>query len=143
MMKQSQLKAKFIISRASGGQADEHPIHIELTDELSGCRVVSLWMRLDEFAKAITASYGEAIMDYYPDAPIGQKLETKTVIVPFTMANGRNEAAPTKALKPFEIDGWSARRSDMTNHHCYVPDKGQRVVFHRHVLAERTDKVNG
>jgi hypothetical protein len=126
------LKGKIIISRASGGQADDKPIHISIEDDLSGCRVLDIYMALDEFAKSITASYGAADIQHFPMSPIGKKVENKSEIVPFNWTLRTSKEEEDAALAPFEVDGWKARRSDLTNHHCRT-NKGQRVVFFRYV----------
>jgi hypothetical protein len=133
------LKATLQISRASGGRYDEKPMHITVTDELSGCRVCELYMRLDEFTKALMSSEGKASMEYYTNAPIGMKAENKTEVVPceFTVYGDENIDA---ALKPFEVDGWKARRSDLSNHH-YSVKGGQKVTFFRHVEVETEETV--
>ena len=52
----------------------------------------------------------------------------------------------TKALKPYEVDGWSARVEDLHNHHNYVArdkknPKGpyQKVAFFRQVKREEQE----
>jgi hypothetical protein len=130
-----ELEATLLITCSHGGD-DDKLMHLVVTDEISGCRVCELYMRLDEFAKALMSSQGKATMEYFPKAPIGMKAENKTELVPFDMyKSGRSEKAITEALRPFEIDGWVARRSDMTNGHYQVKG-GQRVVFFRHVNPE-------
>jgi hypothetical protein len=139
-LKMKKLAATIIIARTAGGD-DDKPMRIEINDEISGCRVLTLAMRLDEFAKALTSSQGAAEMEWYDNAPIGMKAENKTEIVPFDMYKGReSERKITEALKGWEVDGWKARRSDMINGHCTVKikegERSQRVVFFRHVDPE-------
>ena len=131
------LAGSVIISRCSGSAVDDTPIHITVDDEISRCRVLEIYMSLEEFAKAITGSYGDAKIEHFPKSPIGMKAENKTEIVPFDSYQDK-EKDINAALKPFEVDGWKARRSDMTNGHCRVKN-GQRVVFFRHV-DPKTDK---
>lgn len=130
------------ISRASGGPADAEPIHITIDDEISGCRVLDLYMRLDEFAKAVTSSQGKASIRHFRSAPVGMKAENKTEIVPYKHAYGKDHSEDeAKALGPFEVDGWRARRSDLSNHHHYVSEGKQRVTFFRHVNPDTGEPV--
>lgn len=78
-------------------------------------------------------------MMFYGNSRIGMEAQSKTEDVPFDWTT-RGEAAINKALKPFEVDGWKARRSDMTNHH-YTTDMGQQVVFFRHVNPETKEPI--
>ena len=130
------------ISRASGGIRDDMPVHITISDESSGCRVLEIYMSLEEYAKATFSSQGQCVIEHYPNGCfIGMKSENKTEIVPFDMfKDGRAEGAIDAALKPFEIDGWKARRSDMTNGHDRVKG-GQKVVFFRYVNPETGEPI--
>lgn len=131
------LSGKITISKTMG--RDESPVFIQIDDEISGCRFVQINMTLENFAEAMFGrGWIPCSLEVNLDAPIGMKAEHKEEIVPFNCwSSGKNqEDAISKALSPFEIDGWSARRSDMTNGHCRAGDKGQRVVFFRHVDPE-------
>lgn len=139
-MKRESLSGTVQISRASGGTIDHTPIHIEIQDEISHCRVLDIYMSFEEFAKALTSSIGKADIRHFPDSPIGMRAESKTEIVPFESGYPAAESDITKALKPFEVDGWKARRSDMTNHHHRVSG-GQKVVFFRHVNPKTGEPV--
>ena len=127
------LKATLMITRTHG-RDDDKPMHVIVTDEISGCRVLELNMEMAEFCKALTSSNGEAEMEYYDSAAIGMKAETKTEVIPFDCFE-RNESEIDNVLRQWEVDGWKARRSDMTNHHRRAKD-GQSVVFFRHVNPE-------
>lgn len=123
----------------SQGSRNAIPMHITITDKISGCRVCEVWMALDEFTKALTSSQGAAQMEWFSDAPIGMKAENKEEFVPFTNDNTYGEGSEeriAKALAPFEVDGWTARHGDMGNHHRGSDATGYRVVFFRHVDPE-------
>lgn len=126
------LAAHVIISRSYGN--DDKPMHLMVTDDISGCCVVELYMRLDEFAKALTSSHGSAEMHWYSKSPIGMKAEHKTENVPFEGSAHGNPTAVAAALEPFEINGWKARSSDMGNGHRRTLT-GYSVTFFRHVDA--------
>lgn len=131
------LPGKIIISRASGGQIDATPIHIEIEDGPSRTRVLDIYMALDEFCKALFSSYGQCTIRHFPEAPIGKIAENKEEIVPYKWASGRdNLPAQNKALAPFEIDGWVGYRNDLTNPHRSAGQDKQRVTFHRYVEAK-------
>lgn len=133
------LDGRISISRTSGGsqEFEDCPVRIEVTDNLSHCRIVEIRMSLEAFANAVFSHYESCTVEYYDVATIGMRAENKTDLVPFDMFTGRdNEAAQSKALKSFEVDGWKARRSDLQNGHCAVQEgtkRFQRVVFFRHV----------
>ena len=130
------------ISRASGGQADKQPMHITITDEISGCRVCEMFLALDEFTKGLTSSQGIGTLEIFPHAPWGMKPEHKTVFIPYTGPTyGKgSEAKIAEALAPFEINGWKARKGDMGNHHRGGPE-GYNVVFFRHVDPKTGEPV--
>ena len=130
------LSGKITICKTLG--RDDKPINIDINDEISGCRLVNIRMSLEDFADALTGrGWVPVEMEVNLDGPIGMKAENKTEIVPFNCfsKDSESEKAISKALKPFEVDGWRARREDMTNGH-WRTDQGQRVVFFRHVDPE-------
>lgn len=132
------LPGNVLMSKASSSEGQR--MHITIEDKISGCRVLEIYMSLEEFAKALTASYGEATIEHFPNSPVGKKHEHKTEVVPIPKKDEfhlRNKPERVKELlKPFEVDGWRGNTSDMTNHHCFVPNKGQSVGFHRYVDIE-------
>jgi len=136
------LKGSLSIGRTSGGSAisEKHPVRIEVTDELSHCRVIEIRLSISDFADALFGrGYTPCHVELNTSNVIGMKAENKTELVPFDMYHGRSPELIAKVLKPFEVDGWRAREGDMLNGHCSVQDKGkryQRVVFFRHVPAD-------
>jgi hypothetical protein len=127
------LQGRITISKVSG--RDDNQVYLDIEDVSSGCRVVHVDMTLENFAEALFGrGWNPCNLEVFPEAPIGMKAENKTEIAPFDCyASGRkDDAKVTAALKPFEVDGWRARREDMRNGHCRTP-QGQRVTFFRHV----------
>jgi len=125
-------KGKITISRVYGGGHDPR-IHIMITEDNSGIEFFDGIIPLDAFGALVTgASYQPIEFEFRPDK-VGWKAENKTELVPKVDVCAKNKKELiAEALKPFEVDGWSARESDMENMHCRVGDK-QRVVFSRHV----------
>jgi hypothetical protein len=142
LMKSKTLACTVQIARAMGGKADKMPMHITITDVISGCRVCEIYMPLGEFALAITSSQGKGEMEFWPKAPIGMKAQSKEEIVPFKpVTHKRNEQEVKAALSPFEIDGWRASESDLFNHYRVAGAGKQRVTFFRHVDPETDEPV--
>jgi hypothetical protein len=125
------LKGTMRVSHLQGFNEDTTPIHIEINDAASGCRVLDVYLAYDEFSKALTSSQGEATIEIRNLTNIGKKLESHECLVPFQFSND-SEKDIDAALKPFEVDGWKAWRSDMTNHHN-GGNGMQRVRFFRYV----------
>src|SRR5438046_3032372 len=116
------LPCSIIMARFSGGEKfGGTGVHLTVEDEISGCRVLDVYMSLEEFGKAVTASVADGVMEFYPDGPIGMKHEHKEIVVPFDWSHNRgNIRAEDEALAPFETDGWLGRRDDLHNHHRSV-----------------------
>lgn len=130
------LKGTIHIARIYGGD-ESAPICIEIVESNSGAEAISVRLDLAEFAEAITGKGRcSCVIDYFNDSGvIGMKAEHKTEIVPVPPFGERSDGWEDKALAPFEVDGWSARRADITNSHRKVKG-GQAVVFFRHVRED-------
>lgn len=126
-------QAKVIMSRFSG---TSDGIHLTIEDDKSGCRIIELTFTFEEFAKAVTASYGDAEFEYYPNCPVGLTSEYKMEIVPFSQTWPEDRKAAAVALKPFEVDGWKGDISDLFNHHRYTGDGKQEVGFRRYIKTK-------
>lgn len=140
------LQGKIVISRSSG-RPNDRPFTIRLEDTLSGCIVVEIEMTHQEFADAITAHYTTCQFDFNDSGAVGMKLETKTEVVKFKGGwdDRKDKREAMKALKPFEVDGWEGRVSDLFNVHNWVGGKSDlyRVSFHRHVPVEQPPTKTG
>jgi len=135
-------RTNVIMARFTGGDKfGGTGMHIIVEDDTSGARVLELWMSLEEFAKALTSSYGEAEMEIYRQAPIGKKRENKDEIIKVGRNPWERDEAKLKALiTPYEVDGWKGDISDLTNWHRRVGDGLQRVGFRRYVeINEETE----
>ena len=137
------LEGAISIGRTSGGpNEDATPVRIEITDELSRTRVIDIRMSLEAFADALMGhGFRPCSITFNDTGTVGMKGENKTELVPFDMYGGSrsDEERIKKALAPFEVEGWRARSSDMTNGHCSTTKDGKRhqsVVFFRHVPVE-------
>lgn len=131
-MPQEKQKGTFRISRWHSNGDQSTGITISLVDELSNSECVEIHCTVEALGMALTCSQQECEFEWRPQV-VGKRAENKTEIVPISFTE-KNEKKIAKALAPFEVDGWHARRSDLGNHHCRIPDgKHQRVVFFRHV----------
>ena len=110
-------------------------ISIEITDDTSRIQFIEARIKYADFTHAITGHGGQPItFETRGLNLIGTRHEYKTEIVPFDCYAYRGDtAAQTKALAPFEVDGWEGRRDDLTNGHCSHERGFQRVHFSRHV----------
>ncbi len=136
-----QLTGRITISKVSGN--DKNPVYIQIDDVASGCRLLQVNLTLEDFARAVLGQgWIPCSLEANLTGPIGMKAENKEETVPFDCfeSGSRLEKNISKALLPFEVDGWKARRQDMTNGHCRTSD-GQRVTFFRHVNPENGEPV--
>lgn len=138
-MKREKMKGTITISRPHGSHGPEQ-VSIEVTDELSGTRVLTAKIPVEEFADVLFGSaHTPCEFDLYPDL-VGLKREHKEELVPFNggyyPAQDRAEVA-AKAFAPFEVDGWEGRADDLFNHHRQGGG-WSRVSFVRYVEPETT-----
>ncbi len=133
-------KFRVYIGRAINGGGN---FHLYVTDEISGVRFFDCHMSADQFADFMSNREAQVEGEVSALHVVGMKAENKTEIVPFDWSGkGANQSPKIrKALKPFEVDGWKARVSDLTNHHCRVSAGKQRVVFFRHVDPKTGEPV--
>lgn len=127
------LKGKVRISRWHGADKTGHHtgIIISLTDELSRSQCVEIHLSVEALGECLTQSEQPCEFEWRPDV-VGKVAENKEEIVPFNFTEKSKEKMD-KAVAPFEVDGWFARRDDMVNHHRRVGNDQQRVTFFRHV----------
>jgi len=138
------LTGQITIGRTTAADNDE-PIRIEITDKASGIRIVTLTMRLEDFASCVTGlGYQKCSVELTedPTGKLGKHIKAKTELVPFKWSGkyedekGKRKAAD-KAVAPFLVDGWSEyRASDLFNHHTWSRGNDgldyQAVVFWRY-----------
>jgi len=140
----TKLPANLIISRSSSSHGPDL-MHISVSDERSGCRLVELNFSLEEFCKALTSSYGKGEMEYYENCPVGKKRVSKTefIVQPKRTFDANKDAKiAATALSPFEVDGWKGDYSDLWNHHNKTVDGRQFVKFHRYVDWEEQNEAD-
>jgi hypothetical protein len=151
------LKGQISIVRCNTG--DRTLVSIEVTDGLSGCRLLDVEMNPQDFGLALL---GQGFMpcefDFHEKCPVGKQHEHKQedVFVPEHPYKDR-EAAAAKALKPHEVDGWQGSTQDCYNGHRHVRirelgPKGEegggwyQVTFRRYVdvkASQETPKRKG
>jgi hypothetical protein len=121
----------------------EDEIRIEISDENSSVRFFEGTLSVEAFAGC---AFGHRLAHFYRAEIrgldlLGKYLESKHEFVPFDWGSRHSpdeeKRLKQEALKPFEVDGWKARRGDMDNHHNWVRSgekgTGYNVVFFRHV----------
>ena len=99
-------------------------ICIELTDTAARVRCVEIELDPADFANALMHRPSPCQFEWNPQQ-VGKRQEYKTEKVPFKYTYQRDaqfEADVDKALLPFEVDGWKARRADVGNHRCKTED---------------------
>jgi hypothetical protein len=124
-------------------------VTIDIEENISGIQFLEVEMEPAAFAEALVGNTSELCMFTIRGTDkIGWTSENKTEIVFVPDGERKDKKRIDKALAAYEVDGWSARRSDCDNMHTHVskdPPKGKqgrwhRVVFHRHVPPNE-DKV--
>lgn len=130
------VKGEISIGRYHGSGVGEESVYISIEDDAAGCMIVEVLMTPHEFAQVLTGSGNRpGTVKVYTDAPIGMIREHKTELVPSLDYSKRdNNKAINAVLKPFEVDGWKARKEDLFNHHMKRGNQSQ-VSFVRHVNA--------
>ncbi len=113
-------------------------ISIEIEDSLSARVFVEIHLTLETFAEAVTGlSSRPGEMEVQNFDLVGKKLEIKSEIVPQVGFNA-TKTEIHEALAPFEVDGWTGSRKDVTNHHNFCGNN-VRVKFRRYVPATEAD----
>jgi len=116
-------------------------ISIEIEDELSSIRFLSLKMSLLNFANAITGQ-GYLPVDFKLGGlkNVGKKLEVKTLEVHIPKKNPKraflSDEDIRQAIKISEVDGWKGRDKDAKNHHNYLPGDNYKINFHRWISVK-------
>jgi hypothetical protein len=125
------MNGKITISRTTSNREPDF-IRLRIEDDSSGVNFLDIRMSLENFAKVITGfGYIDCEFELYAQN-VGMTSESKTEIVPLKDKYFATDEQRQEALKPFEIDGWKARQSDIKNHHNYS-NEGIKVVFTRFV----------
>jgi hypothetical protein len=115
-------KARFHIGHPMHGDGRQ-VVRIEVSDNDSRLRVLTLEAPLEAFARALFArAENEAVGELLHDAAnVGRYLAHKTEVVEFPDHGlySREKALPMvrEALEPYEVAGWEARTDDAFNHH--------------------------
>lgn len=125
------------IARQMGGE-DDGCICIEVTDETSRVQFIEIKLTTAELGAALTgSSYRPCKFGLRCVEKVGMKAECKEENVHFTdqyLRGSALDSAKTRALKPFEVDGWIGRREDLGNGHRATKN-GYMVHFDRHVAT--------
>lgn len=131
------LKGELSISRPQFSDGRD-VIHINLIDERAGSQAVEIHIGLADFAKALTGmGHVDCDFDFNDSGVVGTCHEWKEELVPIPDMLFRDDDKRISAiLNPLEVDGWKARRSDLTNHHRQICKERQTfasVIFTRNV----------
>ncbi len=143
-MSNEKLRGKITVSRPQGNYHEPYVL-IRVEDESSRCVMIDIEVPVAEFALAITGlSYQPCEFRLGAVDVAGWTRETKTEKVPFRSKvwdkrsdEWKQDAA--EALRPFEVDGWSARGDDLGNGHRHNNDGTYSVSFSRHVPPMASD----
>lgn len=135
------MKAEIIQTAPQGdGAAD---VTITLTDEESHIQFLEIHMTLEEFGRMLhSPTHAECEFTLHHTKHLGWKAENKSVCVPLpsqSIGYRLTEEDQDAILAPFEVDGWRARRDDLTNFHRRVRQGDEHcalVTFFRHVPPE-------
>lgn len=136
MIEHKNMKGSITISRPRGSHGPEM-VYVELTDELSGTRVVTAKIPVEQFADVLFGmAYTPCVFDFYPEL-VGLKYEHKEEFVPFDnpgyfQPGEEREKVAAKVFTPFEMDGWKGRVDDLFNPHRRGKN-GSRVTFVRYI----------
>lgn len=136
-MERKLFKGTISLSRTHGG-GHGALIHISIIDQISRTEFFDGFMSVEDFGNMITGlGFRPIEFEFRPDR-VGMRPENKVEIVdrPKSYDSKTKQNEIDKALAPFEVDGWRADRSDLTNHHRRVGNDKVRVRFFRHVPVE-------
>lgn len=123
-------KGRMAISRTNSTRGPDM-IRMTVTDNKSGEQFLEIRLSLEDFSRVVTGMMLDIDMDLRHEN-LGKTREHKYEDVPFDRLSATDEEVD-EALAHFEVFGWKADRSDMTNHHRRVGRFAQRVSFTRHV----------
>lgn len=133
-----ELKGKITISRVQGSNLTES-VWIEITDEMSGCRLLKVMAEPAIFAEALLGlAYQPCSLEYYAECPAGKKRQVKTELLPRPkdVKYAYRKEAGREMLEPYEVDGWEGSVDDLFNHHRWRQADKVEVGFHRFVDVE-------
>lgn len=148
----NEYKGRISIGRVHCGDQPDY-MRIELTDEDSQIQCIEIKLSLQQFAEALTGrGHVECTFETRGLDLLGSVAEHKEELVPipsydYQRSKSARSSALARALKPYETDGWRARREDAENHHRFVKmDKDgkrhiQRISFDRWV-PKATDETS-
>lgn len=126
------LPGDITISRPQGDGCDY--ISLQIVDEISRTRFVTVRVKYADFATALTGcAHADCQIEVNRLDLVGFTIETKRESVPFDVFKREDQQAIAAALAPFEIDGWVGDRENLFNHYRRNPDGTQQVNFKRHV----------
>lgn len=129
------------IMRVQSSRDDDY-ISIEVEDDSSGVRFLEIKLSMHGFAKIITGlSSQNCEITTMRLNLLGSIAENKTEIIPRLKGDARDDKAVAKHLKIYEINGWTARRSDVSNPHRWVGKDEVTVVFFRNVDAKTGEPI--
>lgn len=124
----TKLKGRLTISKPHYSSGEDS-VEITLVDELSGIEAFMIKATLEDFAKALFSSgHKPCEYEYVPNAPLGMLREYKTelVFVPSRYSassffnDKKREDSGERFVASFEVDGWKASLSDLSNNHHWT-----------------------
>lgn len=107
-------------------------MNITIVDESSRVQFVDVQVDIKTFMDVLTGLARQPCeFELRQSELVGMIKEYKSLLVPKPEWNASEEDID-EILAPFEVDGWTATRENIENHHNYRGDKVQ-VSFHRFV----------
>lgn len=107
---------------------------IQVTDKKSGLRVVEVQIRPEDIGNFVSTLAAQCEILYDDSGKLGLRREIKEEPVNLPPSGAALET--DEVLADYEVDGWKARRQDVTNPHRQFAKDGQwyaTVLFERHV----------
>ena len=127
------LKGKITISKIRCFDENNF-ISIKIHDVKSSCEAIEAKLTLENFAQAITGhGYIDCDLEFNDSGVIGKIRETKHELIPRITFASPSDYYIKDYIKELEIDGWKARKEDITNPHNWVDDDKVKVLFVRYV----------
>lgn len=125
-------KGYLSINRAGDGL--EYWMSIKLEDVSSGITFLEVRLSLENMMKALTNLGNiDCTFKLRGIENVGKGYEHKTELVKVKRTFGITDEEVDEVVQPYEVDGWSARKSDLKNHHNYLKDGYIKVHFSRFV----------
>jgi hypothetical protein len=125
--------ASIVIACASSSKSKTY--NLRISDDVSGALVCEINMTAEQFAAALTAQHVTGVdVTWLGTHLIGKRRETKRELVCIPVGpRSSEEQRVADAVAAYEVDGWTGRLADATNHHRRRGTNTYEVLFTRFV----------